>query len=104
MTVKIISYYYLVRFSDTSSLKHINIAFIETHNGVKTKIPAKAQIGKSVLDVALEHNVDIEGACGGELACSTCHVILSKDLYDKLPQKKEEEGDMLDLAWGLTPT
>ena len=48
--------------------------------------------------------MDIEGACGGELACSTCHVIVPKDVYDRLPPKKEEEDDMLDLAWGLTPT
>ena len=41
---------------------------------------------------------------GGELACSTCHVVLDKELYDKLPAKLEEEDDMLDLAMGLTPT
>ena len=44
------------------------------------------------------------GACGGELACSTCHIIFSQDIYDKLPKKAEEEDDMLDLAWGLTAT
>eukprot|EP01035_Chromulina_nebulosa_P020917 gene20917-27112_t len=63
-----------------------------------------AELGKTVLDVAIDHNIDIEGACGGELACSTCHVILPQDLFDKLPAKSEEEQDMLDLAWGLTPT
>ena len=57
-----------------------------------------------MLDTAVQHDVDIEGACGGELACSTCHVIVPKDVYDRLPKKKEEEDDMLDLAWGLTPT
>lgn len=44
------------------------------------------------------------GACGGDLACSTCHVILPKEYYDKLDEKEEEEDDMLDLAWGLTDT
>lgn len=44
------------------------------------------------------------GACGGELACSTCHVVFDPALYAKLPAKKEEEEDMLDLAWGLTDT
>lgn len=48
-------------------------------------------------------NVDA-GACGGDLACSTCHVVLPKDYYDKLDEKEEEEDDMLDLAWGLTDT
>ena len=44
------------------------------------------------------------GACGGDLACSTCHVVLPKEYYDKLDEKEEEEDDMLDLAWGLTDT
>ena len=44
------------------------------------------------------------GACGGDLACSTCHVVLPKEYYDKLDKKEEEEDDMLDLAWGLTDT
>ena len=52
----------------------------------------------------LDNDVEIEAACGGELACSTCHVVLDKDLYDKLPAKLEEENDMLDLAMGLTST
>ena len=67
-------------------------------------VVGNAKIGKSVLDIAMEHDIDIEGACGGEMACSTCHVILDKALYDKLPKKQEEEEDMLDLAWGLTDT
>ena len=44
------------------------------------------------------------GACGGECACSTCHVVLPKDFYDSLPKPSEEELDMLDLASGLTET
>jgi ferredoxin, 2Fe-2S len=68
------------------------------------KISLEGKLGEKVLDVALRHNIDIEGACGGEMACSTCHVILDQELYDKLPKKTEEEQDMLDLAWGLQPT
>lgn len=44
------------------------------------------------------------GACGGELACSTCHLVFEKELFEKLPEISEEEEDMLDLAWGLTDT
>jgi len=80
----------------------VTLYFYEGSTGDRIKVAAP--IGKSVLDVALDNNVDIEGACGGELACSTCHVVLTKDLYDKLPGKKEEEEDMLDLAQGLTDT
>ena len=43
-------------------------------------------------------------ACGGELACSTCHVILEEDVYELLGEVEEEEEDMLDLAFGLTDT
>lgn len=44
------------------------------------------------------------GACGGELACSTCHCIFEKHVYDQLGEMGEEEEDMLDLAIGLTET
>ena len=44
------------------------------------------------------------GACGGELACSTCHLIFEQDIYDTLDEKDEEEDDMLDLAFEVTET
>ena len=58
----------------------------------------------TILDVALDNDIEIEGACGGECACSTCHVILTEDDFDQLPDPDEEEEDMLDLALGLTDT
>ena len=76
--------------------------FIEGKSGNKVRV--EGELGKTVLDVAVAHDIDIEGACGGELACSTCHVIVPKALFDILPAKKEEEDDMLDLAWGLKAT
>ena len=57
-----------------------------------------------MLDVAHANGIEIEGACGGETACSTCHVIVEKAYFDKLPKPSEEEVDMLDLAAGLTDT
>jgi len=57
-----------------------------------------------VLDIAQANNIDIEGACEGSLACSTCHVIVEPEWYDKLRPAEEEEEDMLDLAYGLTRT
>jgi 2Fe-2S ferredoxin len=58
----------------------------------------------SVLEIAHRNDVDIEGACEGSLACSTCHVIIESDWYELLKDATEDEEDMLDLAFGLTKT
>lgn len=60
--------------------------------------------GISVLEAAHKYSVPLEGACEGSLACSTCHVIVDSAWYGKLPIAKEDEEDMLDLAFGLTHT
>lgn len=60
--------------------------------------------GDSILDIAQSHGLDMEGACGGSCACSTCHVIVDPDYYDKIPEPDDDENDMLDLAFGLTET
>ncbi len=60
--------------------------------------------GASVLDVAHCNAIDLEGACEGSVACSTCHVIVDAAWFDKLPESSEEEDDMLDLALSLTRT
>ena len=64
----------------------------------------EAPIGLSVLEVAHKNKIDLEGACEGSLACSTCHVIVDEEWFDKLDEASEEEEDMLDLAFGLTHT
>jgi 2Fe-2S ferredoxin len=64
----------------------------------------EAPIGLSILEVAHRNSIDIEGACEGSLACSTCHIIVDKAWYGKLPPASEDEEDMLDLAFGLTRT
>ena len=48
--------------------------------------------------------IDLEGACEGSMACSTCHVIVDPEWYDKLRDASEEEEDMLDLTIGLKKT
>ena len=64
----------------------------------------EAPIGLSVLEVAHKNKIDLEGACEGSLACSTCHVIVDEEWFDILDEASEEEEDMLDLAFGLTHT
>lgn len=75
--------------------------FVE-QNGERREVDAP--LGLSVLEVAHKHGVDIEGACEGSLACSTCHVIVDPEWFDKLNEPSEDEEDMLDLAFGLEKT
>ena len=60
--------------------------------------------GLSVLEVAHKNDIELEGACEGSLACSTCHIVVDASWFDKLDEATEEEEDMLDLAFGLTHT
>lgn len=50
------------------------------------------------------HFTHVAGACEGSVACSTCHVILSPEHYDLLPEPEDDENDMLDMAFGLSET
>lgn len=60
--------------------------------------------GETLLEVAWRCDIDIEGACEGCMACSTCHVIVDEQWFDRLGPAGEDEEDMLDLAWGVAPT
>ena len=77
------------------------MTFIEP-NGTRREV--EAPIGLSVLEIAHKHGIDIEGACEGSLACSTCHVIVDAEWYELIKDATEDEEDMLDLAFGLTKT
>ncbi len=68
------------------------------------KIEVNVPDGTSILEAAHSNGVPLEGACEGSLACSTCHVVMDVEFYGKLSPAKEEEEDMLDMAFGLTPT
>ncbi len=69
-----------------------------------TRLEVEAPVGLSVLEIAHKNDIDLEGACEGSLACSTCHVIVEQEWYDLLNDASEDEEDMLDLAFGLTKT
>jgi 2Fe-2S ferredoxin len=77
------------------------MTFIE-RDGKRREVDAP--LGLSVLEIAHKHGVDIEGACEGSLACSTCHVIVDSEWHELLKEASEDEEDMLDLAFGLTQT
>jgi len=78
-----------------------SMTFIERDGNRKT---VDAPLGLSVLEIAHKHGVDIEGACEGSLACSTCHVIVDAGWFEKLAAPTEDEEDMLDLAFDLQET
>jgi len=77
------------------------MVFIERDGNRKE---VEAPVGLSVLEIAHRNEVDIEGACEGSLACSTCHVIVDPDWHERLPEASEDEEDMLDLAFDLQRT
>ena len=62
----------------------------------------EAESGKSLLDNLLDHGVDVEHACEKSCACTTCHVIV-REGFASLAESTEDEDDLLDRAWGLTP-
>ncbi len=68
------------------------------------RVVATARPGETMLDVARHEDIAIEGACGGSMACATCHVIVAPDDFDRLPPASVEEEDMLDLAESLATT
>lgn len=81
--------------------KKIKVIFIVNNKEIEVEAP----IGLSILEAArYNEEIELEGACEGCLACATCHVIVEENFFNKLPEAKEEEEDMLDLAFGLSST
>ncbi|MEM7569899.1 MAG: 2Fe-2S iron-sulfur cluster-binding protein [Pseudomonadota bacterium] len=79
----------------------VTITFIAP-DGSQQEVDAK--VGGRLLDVAQEAGLPMEGACEGAMACSTCHVILSDDDFERFPEPRDEEEDMLDITYGALPT
>ncbi|KAM8799964.1 adrenodoxin-like [Eudromia elegans] len=86
---------------EPSSAEQVSVHFI---NRDGEKLTATAKEGETLLQVVVNQNLAIDGfgACEGTLACSTCHLIFEKDIFQKLDAISDEEMDMLDLAYGLT--
>ena len=63
-----------------------------------------ARDGDRLLDVAQANGQPLEGTCEGQMACSTCHVIVAVEDFDKLPPASADEDDLLDLAASVTRT
>ncbi|MEO5641655.1 MAG: 2Fe-2S iron-sulfur cluster-binding protein [Sphingomicrobium sp.] len=78
------------------------VRFLNADGSLDREVDAPA--GTNLLDLAQAQGQPLEGACEGQMACSTCHVIVSPDDFDGLPRASEEEDDLLDLAVGVTRT
>lgn len=101
------------QFSATAGVAHghitppkpgeeINVSFIDKDG---ERHDFQVSEGDNLLDIAQANDLEMEGACGGSCACSTCHVIVEDpEMYEKMPEPDDDENDMLDLAFGLTDT
>jgi ferredoxin-2, mitochondrial len=80
----------------------IHVRFISADGSRTTE--AEAVPGTILLDLAQNSDQPLEGTCEGQMACSTCHVLIDADDFGKLPRASEDEEDMLDLAAGVGRT
>lgn len=78
------------------------VRFLKVDGSLDKEVDAPA--GSVLLDVAQAAGQPLEGACEGQMACSTCHVIVDPEDFARLPPASEEEDDLLDLAWGVMRT
>ncbi len=67
-------------------------------------VEAEGEPGIPLLEVAQAAGMPLEGTCEGQMACSTCHVIVAAEWFARLPEASEDEEDMLDLAAGVQRT
>lgn len=82
-------------------MSNVTVIFVRNDG---EEISASGSVGTSLLMLAHAAGIDIEGACEGNMACSTCHLVIEPAFFDQLPDASEEEDEMLDLATGLRPT
>jgi ferredoxin-2, mitochondrial len=68
------------------------------------KVSANAEAGQRLLEVGQNAGMPLEGTCEGQMACSTCHVVIAPEWFEKLMPALDDEEDMLDLAAGVTRT
>ncbi|RYD55376.1 MAG: 2Fe-2S iron-sulfur cluster binding domain-containing protein [Sphingomonadales bacterium] len=80
----------------------IRVRFVSA-DGSETR-EVLAEEGARLLEVAQNDGQPLEGTCEGQMACSTCHVLIAAEDFAQLPPASEEEEDMLDLAVGAKST
>ena len=77
------------------------VKFIKT-DGSEHKL--NVEKGLTLMEIGRDNNMGLEGTCGGSLSCATCHVYFSDLDFARVGSPSDDEMDMLELAFGLTPT
>jgi ferredoxin len=85
----------------SGSLTVVKVTFIAADGA---RVTGEAEAGTTLLALAQAKAMPLEGTCEGQMACSTCHVIIAPEWFDKLPSASGDEEDMLDLAAGVART
>ena len=76
----------------------VKINFLDKNNNLKE---IEVSIGSNLLEVSKKNNINLEGSCGGEMNCSTCHVYILSNHISKLKKKTNEEKEILALTANL---
>ncbi len=79
----------------------LKVTFIDPRGN---PVSCEAEAGDNLLRVGQAAGLPLEGTCEGQMACSTCHVIVAREWFDRLAEASEEEEDMLDFAAGARRT
>ncbi|MEL6237681.1 MAG: 2Fe-2S iron-sulfur cluster-binding protein [Pseudomonadota bacterium] len=79
----------------------VSVTFIDPRGKA---VVTTGQAGDTLLRVGQAAGLALEGTCEGQMACSTCHVVVAAEWFDALPRSSEEEEDMLDFAAGVRRT
>ena len=79
----------------------VTVTFVAAN---EERVTAEAAVGDNLLRLGQAAGMPLEGTCEGQMACSTCHVIVAREWFEKLPRASEDEEDLLDLAAGVRPT
>ena len=79
----------------------VKVTFITAQD---QRITAEAAVGTRLLEAGQNAGMPLEGTCEGQMACSTCHVVVAAEWFGKLAPASDDEEDMLDLAAGVTRT
>lgn len=79
----------------------VKVTFITAQD---QRIEREAAPGTRLLELGQNAGLPLEGTCEGQMACSTCHIVVAAEWFDKLAPASDDEEDMLDLAAGVTRT